>query len=96
MAALLGRTVKEMKDSLSQREYLSWQKYWQEEPWGPYRENLHAALIAREVRRPQLKKGAKVTLDDFMVISPRRRQAEATSGLVNFLKLIAKPGKRAP
>jgi hypothetical protein len=93
LAALLGRTVAEMKAALTQREYLGWQKYWAAEPWGPYRDNVHAAIIAREVRRPQLRKGAKLELDDFMVVNPRERQREATANFLNMLRLIAKPGK---
>lgn len=84
----------ELKSSLTQREYASWQRYWIEEPWGPFRDNLHAAIVAREVRRPQLRKGAKSELDEFMVINPQTRRAEATANMLNYLKLIAKPVKR--
>lgn len=83
-----------MRASLSQREYLGWQQYWQEEPWGPYRANIHAALIAREIRRPQLRKGAKCELDDFMLVNPERRRREASENFVNYLRLISKPVKR--
>jgi len=83
-----------MRDSLTQREYLGWQRYWQEEPWGPYRANIHAALIAREVRRPQLRKGSKCEIDDFMVVNPERRRRDASQNFVNYLRLIAKPVKR--
>jgi hypothetical protein len=90
LAALLGfADVEEMKRSMTQRAYLGWQRYWEEEPWGPYRDNLHAAMIAREVRRPYLRKGAPNKLDDFMVVNPQRRKAEATGNLIDFLKLIA-------
>lgn len=94
LAALLGRTVSEMKDSLTQREYFNWQKYWVEEPWGPYRDNLHAAVIAREVRRPNLRRGAKNDLDDFMVVDPQRRRKNASKNFINFLKTVAQPTKR--
>lgn len=82
--------------SLTQREYLNWLKYWEDEPWGPYRDNLHAAMIAREVQRPQLRKGTKSKLDDFMVTNPEKRQRAATGNLVDFLKLIATPKVKAP
>lgn len=84
--------VEEMKRSMTQRAYLNWQKFWEEEPWGPYRDNLHAAIIAREVRRRYLKKGAKSKLDDFMVVNPDRRRREASANLIDFLKVVAKPG----
>lgn len=79
---------------MTQRAYLGWQRYWIEEPWGPYRDNLHAAVIAREVRRPQLRKGAKVELDDFIVVNPETRRAEATGNLIDFLKIVAEKKPR--
>jgi hypothetical protein len=94
LASLLGRTVAEMRASLTQREYLGWQQYWRAEPWGPWRDNLHAALLAREIRRPQLRKGAKVALEDFMVRDPTERQREATAGFIGFLKSVAKKVQR--
>lgn len=36
---------------MTQRSYLGWQRYWDAEPWGSWRDNFHAAIIAREVRR---------------------------------------------
>lgn len=91
LAALLGfADVEQMKRSMTQRAYLGWQRYWVEEPWGPYRDNLHAALIAREVRRPQVRKGGQPPkLDDFMVVNPEVRQAEATGNLIDYLKMIS-------
>jgi hypothetical protein len=43
---------------LPERELRDWAIYWSEEPWGPYRDNLHAGLIISELMRPHLKKGA--------------------------------------
>lgn len=83
-----------MKRSMTQRAYLGWQRYWEEEPWGPFRDNLHAAMIAREVRRPYLRKGAKNELDNFMVVNPQHRQVEATGNLIDFLKMIATKKQR--
>lgn len=81
---------------MTQRAYLGWQRYWEDEPWGPYRDNLHAALIAKEVRRPQLRKGATTKLDDFMISNPLARQADAARGLIEFLKMVSeKKARRA-
>jgi hypothetical protein len=82
--------VEEMKESLTQRAYLNWQKYWVEEPWGPFRENLHAAIIAREVRRPNMRKGTRTKLDDFMVVNPEARRKAASANMIDFLKLVSK------
>lgn len=79
-----------MRGSLSQREYLMWRMYWDEEPWGPWRDNMHAAMICREVRRPQQERGTRIPLDQFMIEDPKRRLRESEGGLWNMLSLIAK------
>ncbi len=85
-----------MKRSMSQRSYLGWQKYWELEPWGSFRDNLHAAIIAREVRKAFASPKAVVTLDDFMVENPAVRQeqiekkrAQAASQFIGMLKVVA-------
>jgi hypothetical protein len=46
-------------------------RYWEAEPWGPWRDNMHAALICREIRRPYLKDPTKLTpLIEFMIRPP--------------------------
>lgn len=90
LAALLGRTVEEMRESLSQRAYMKWCAYWDAEPWGPWRDNLHAALICKEIRRPQVAHGSRIDLDQFMVEQPKVRLRKAEGGLWNFLTLVAK------
>lgn len=74
---------------MSQREYINWRKYWDAEPWGSWRDNMHAAIIAREIRRPQLKKGARVSIDDFMMIPPEHRQQQAKAHYLGLLKLLS-------
>ncbi len=49
-------------------------RYWNQEPWGSYRDNLHAAMIAREVRRTAFKGQHK--LEDFMVQQPKKDSGE--------------------
>lgn len=79
-----------MRSSLTQRAYLKWRRYWDEEPWGPVRDNMHAAVIAREIRRPQLKPGARLNLDDFMIRRPEARAKERNAGMLTFLRSVAK------
>lgn len=78
------------------RDYEMLQRFWMHEPWGAYRDNVHAAIIAAEIRRPNLKKGARVKLDDFMLRHPAdveeqqaRDRNTATRNLFQFLKAIA-------
>jgi hypothetical protein len=66
--------------------------YWKQEPWGPWRDNLHAALIAREVRRPYLKDQRKNLLADFLVRDPEERVQEGkrkVAGLFTLFKTVA-------
>jgi hypothetical protein len=66
--------------------------YWKQEPWGPWRDNLHAALIAREVRRPYIKDQRKNLLADFLVRDPEERAQEGSkkiAGLFTLFKTVA-------
>ena len=95
LAALLGRTVEEMRKALTERAYRKWQVYWSVEPWGPFRDNLHAAIVAREVRRPWVRKGTRIDLDGFMVKAPEQRARDAGAKFAAWLGMVAKePGER--
>jgi hypothetical protein len=62
-------------------------RYYGEEPWGAWRDNLHAAIIAREVRAGRAK--GRINLDDFMVVD-KRRKAQANMGkFVEALRAMA-------
>lgn len=72
-------------------------RYWREEPWGPWRDNLHAAIIARAV----IKAGGhfkEPKLDVFMLKSRSQKQAEeqaAGKGVMAMFKAIAVRKRRA-
>lgn len=68
-------------------------RYYSEEPWGSWRDNIHAAIIAREVRQGRARKGQRVKLDDFMVTAPETRRRRHLTGLVDALKAMG-GGKR--
>jgi hypothetical protein len=59
-------------------EYETWWRYWQVEPWGAHRDNLHAGLIASAVvnSSPNKRRGVSVSASDFMLKS-RAEVAEA-------------------
>jgi len=73
---------------MTQRELEGWRLYWRTEPWGAWRDNLHAAVVAREVRRPQLRKGAGNKLEDFFYRDPVERQADARAQVINLFRMI--------
>lgn len=46
LALALGRTVAELKDTLSSSEMSNWIEYYKLEPWGAWRDNWHASILA--------------------------------------------------
>lgn len=95
IALALGLSPTEV-EQLPARDFDLLQQFWTQEPWGPWRDNLHAAIIAAEVRRPNLKKGAKVKLEDFMLRHPDELAAEqaerrraASRNLFELFKTVA-------
>lgn len=88
LAALLGYAdIDLMKRSMTYRMYLNWQKYWEEEPWGPWRDNFHAAMLAREVRRTVFKSGLE--LNRFMYTNPNKRVKEVQTTVMAALGAMA-------
>jgi hypothetical protein len=69
--------------------------YWSEEPWGPYRDNLHAALIVSELLRPHLKEGATLNTDSFMLRPRAELDALARARFVAQLTAVADRPQRA-
>jgi hypothetical protein len=72
VALALGIVPSEVEDIGSNDYDLLW-LYWKKEPWGPYRDNLHTALIAREVRRGNFK--GDHLLDQWMIATPEDQKA---------------------
>lgn len=85
----VGKLPSEVLDAPS-TDFDLLERYYVEEPWGSWRDNLHAAIIAREVLKAN---GFKVPkLDVFMVKGPARRDAEekaARQGVFAMMKAIA-------
>lgn len=77
-------------DRLSVRELGRWARYWNEEPWGPLRDNMHAAAIAMEVARPYLKEGAKLSMSRFMYTPVEDRKKQAQVSFVAQLEAMAR------
>ena len=66
-------------------------RYWNEEPWGSLRDNLHAALIAREVRSTAFK--GKHEVKDFM-LARRKTSVESRRGFFDMFRTLAKARKK--
>ena len=59
---------------------------------------MHAAVIAWEIRWPQLKPGAGNKHEDFMLRRPVARRADKRDAMLGLLRMVGKPnvklGKR--
>jgi hypothetical protein len=65
VAALLGKHLAEI-DAMPASEFDRWALYWTQEPWGPYRDNMHAAMLAVQILKPHVKDPKKLNPSDFM------------------------------
>lgn len=100
MALALGLIPSEV-EQMPASDYSLLERYWLHEPWGAWRDNLHTAIIAAEVRRPHLKQGAKQSLDAFMLRHPdeiaeqqQAKRQQAARSLFESLRSIAKKRPR--
>jgi hypothetical protein len=78
---------------MSARELDDWTAYWQVEPWGPWRDNVHAGLIASVIANVNRRPGSRAfSYADFMLAErdPAAERAKATN-IVNFFRRAAKP-----
>lgn len=91
LALGLGMTIAELETRMSADELDRWHLYWSEEPWGSWRDNAHAGLIAAAGVNLWLKKGSKpATFEDFMLISRTQRRARDTEQSLAWLEAMAK------
>lgn len=83
-------------DELSVRELARWAQYWNEEPWGSVRDNMHAALIITELLKPHLPEGASpMSIDQFMLKSKAELDEAARLRIVSALSAMAAASERA-
>jgi hypothetical protein len=92
LALGLGKTIAELETSLGAAELDDWFSYWSEEPWGSWRDNMHAGLIAAACLGPWIK-GQKVTFQDFMLKSREQKAAEDTQQSLDWLMAVGKKVK---
>ncbi len=68
LALALGRPVGELKRTISSREFTQWLAFYRLDPFGGYRQDVHAGIIAStiaNVNRSRKTKAFKV--EDFVV-----------------------------
>ena len=91
-------TVSRLERELPYRELVEWMEEYRRDPWGTWRDNSHAALIASVVANAFRGKDARAfTVDDFMLLDPEtaakqkaERAARGSLALVAALNAVAK------
>ena len=72
-------------------EYQDWWRYWQQEPWGAMRDNLHTGIIASAIinARANRRRGSSdVKAGDFLLRSERQSRADETAKSLAFLRAV--------
>lgn len=69
-------------------DYELLERYFAEEPWGPWRDNMHAAIIAAELRHLRNPKST-AKHSDFLLVHPERRRRGNLKALVDALRAMA-------
>lgn len=87
IVALLGVPPHEVR-ALPSDDYELLERYFAEEPWGPWRDNMHAAIIATEIRRMRNPKTTAKS-SDFLLVHPERRRRGNLKALVDALRAMA-------
>jgi hypothetical protein len=86
----LGRTVAEIEHGMSGQEMRDWELYWQLEPWGSHRDNLHAGVVAAVIANVHRRKGQRpLSPADFMLMHAENRRAQNTRKTLNWLRALA-------
>jgi len=80
--------------TISAAELQRWRLYWEEEPWGAHRDNLHTAMIISQLLRPNLKDGVAPPLKTFMLIHPEDRDRESSQDFLMTLDMLARQQAR--
>ncbi len=80
--------------AISAAELRRWRLYWEEEPWGAYRDNLHAAMIISQLLRPNVKDGVAPPLKNFLLMHPEDRKAEGAEDFILKLDMLARKQAR--
>lgn len=95
LALGLGMTVAELEQRMGSSELQEWMLFWRAEPWGPYRDNIHAGLIASILANIHRKKSAPaVTYQEFMLVDPVDHKNKKTRETLAWMKAVARRKNR--
>jgi hypothetical protein len=85
---------------MSNDEFVDWMAFYQLQPFGPWRSDTQAALIASTMANANAKKGKSFAIDDFRLkftprFAPRRRTSISGEQVLSFFQSLATKQKGA-
>lgn len=91
-------TVSRLERELPYRELREWVEEYRRDPWGTWRDNSHAAMIATMIGNAFRGKDSRpLTVEDFMLVDPEtaeqrkaERRSRANKSLIAALSVVAK------
>lgn len=90
ISLLLGRPPSEVR-ALPMSDLQQLGLYWSVEPWGPWRDNVHAGQIITAIYEASLKKLRRPpSWKDFMLRPREEKQAENRGSLLSALRMMAR------
>lgn len=90
MALALGRTVAELRVSMSCGELQAWDEYYRLEPWGQARDNMHAGMLAAMLANQSRRRGQRAfTFQDFMLTPAEERSRDNMRRFRETLRALA-------
>lgn len=90
LALALGRTVAELERTLTSSEFSEWMAYYELEPFGAWRDNLHAAQIAALLYNVNRERGSPAkSPGDFIYRDRVAAQEEADREMLVRLEAVA-------
>lgn len=88
-------TVGELEQRMGASELEEWKLLWASDPWGPYRDNFHAALITSVLVNIHRKKNTKpIDYTEFMLSDREQYQRKKSKEFLSWMKAVGKKVNR--
>jgi len=85
-------TVTHLERVLPYRELMEWMDEYRRDPWGTWRDNMHAASVCTVVANV-FSRSRTFTCEDFMYVDPetaeKRRQERQKTANANLVKILS-------
>ena len=81
----------ELENTLGAGELVEWVEYYRVEPWGQWRDNAHAGMIASVIANVHRSRNGKAyTIKDFMLTDAETQRNARTRATLDWMESVAK------